>query len=62
MEKGLLLDGIALHSRGVAPRHVESAAAVESHFADAGLSLGNGTAVAAGEAADAIIAEMLVER
>jgi hypothetical protein len=62
MEKGLLFDGIALHSGGISPRHVESAATVKAHLADSGLPLGNGTAVAAGKAADALIAEILVER
>jgi hypothetical protein len=62
VKKGLLFDGIALHSGGVSPRHVESAATIEADFADAGLSFGNGTAVAAGKAAHAIIAEILGER
>jgi hypothetical protein len=62
MEERLLFDGIALHSRRVSPGDEEAAAAVEADFADAGLAFGNGAAVAAGEAADAVVIEFFVER
>jgi hypothetical protein len=55
VEKRLLLDGIALRSGDVSPGNVELAAAVEADFADAGLAFGNGAAVSAGEAAQAIV-------
>src|ERR1700721_2686088 len=49
VEEWLLLDGIALHSGNVTPGNVELAAVIEADFADAGLSIGNGAAVAAGQ-------------
>jgi hypothetical protein len=58
VEEGLLLDGIALHAGGVSPGDVEFAAAIEANFADSGLTVGDWTTVAAGEAADAVIAEI----
>ncbi len=61
VEERLLFDGIALHAGGVSPGNVERAAAVVADFADAGLAFGNGTAVAAGETADAVVVEFLVE-
>jgi hypothetical protein len=62
MEEGLFLNGVALHSGGVSPRGIESAFAVEADFTYSSLPLGNGAAVATGEAANAIVAEMLVKR
>src|SRR5271154_49853 len=62
VEEWLLLDGIALHSGGVSPRHVEGSAAVVADFADAGLTFGNGAAMTAGETADAVAFEFFVER
>ena len=56
MEERLLLDGIALHARGVSPGNVELAAAIEADFADSGLAFGNGAAVSAGKTADAAVA------
>jgi hypothetical protein len=61
MEEGLLLDGITLGSGGVAPRNIERAAAVVADLADSGLAFGYGTAVSAGETADAVVVELLVE-
>src|SRR5208282_4847034 len=61
-EERLLLDGIALHTGGVSPGHVERAAAVVADFADAGLAVGDGAAVSAGEAADAVVVELFAER
>ena len=61
VKKRLLLDGIALRSGGVSPGDVELAAAVVADLADAGLAFGDGAAVAAGEAADAVVVELLVE-
>ena len=46
---------------GVSPGDIERAAAVEADLAYAGLAFGNGTAVAAGEAADAAVVQFLVE-
>jgi hypothetical protein len=62
MEERLLLDGIALHTRGISPWHIELAAAVKAHFAYAGLSLGDRAAMTAREASDAIVAEILNQR
>jgi hypothetical protein len=61
MEKRLLLDGVALGAGGVSPGDVECAAAVVADFADAGLAFGDGTAMSAGEAAHAVVGELLVE-
>jgi hypothetical protein len=62
VKKGLLLDGIALHAGGVSPRNVQLASAVEADFADSRLALGDWALMAAGEAADAILAEIFDER
>jgi hypothetical protein len=62
MEKWFLLDGIALHPRRISPGNVELAAAIKTNLAHPGLSLRNGAAVTTGEAANAIMAELLVER
>jgi hypothetical protein len=61
VEERLLLDGIALSSGNVSPRYVESAAAVVADFADAGLTVRDGAAVAAGEAANPAVVEFLVK-
>jgi len=62
VEERLFFDGITLRSGGVSPGHVERAAAVVADFADAGLAFGDGTGMSAGEAADAIVVELFVER
>ena len=59
VEKGLLFDGIALHSGNITPGNVESATAVESNFAHTGLAIGNRAAVAAGVAAHPIIIQLV---
>jgi hypothetical protein len=61
MEEGLLLDGIALHSADISPRHVERASLVVAYFANSGLTVGNRTAVAAGIAAHPVAIESLVQ-
>jgi len=61
MEERLLFDGIALHAGGVTPGGVEFAATVEADFADSGLAIGDRAAMAAGETADAVVAEILDE-
>jgi len=61
MKERLLLNGIALHSANIAPGHVESPTLVVAHLADPGLALGNGAAMPAGVAANAIAVELLVE-
>ena len=61
VEERFLFDGIALHAGGVSPGNIQCAAAVEADFADAGLTIGDGAAVAAREAANAVAAEMLVK-
>jgi hypothetical protein len=58
MEERLLLDGVALHSGNIAPGNVESAAAIEANLADAGLAVGNRTAVSAGIATNAIAIQL----
>ena len=55
MEEWFFLDRIALGSRRVSPRYVELAAAVEANFSNSGLPFGNRAAMAAGEAAQAIV-------
>jgi hypothetical protein len=61
VEKRFFLDGIALRAGGVSPGNVEGAAAVVADFADTGLAFGDGTAVSAGEATDAVVGESFVE-
>jgi hypothetical protein len=61
VEEWFLLDGVALGSGSVSPGDVESAGAVEADFADSGLAFGDGAAVSAGEAADAVVVEFFVE-
>ena len=61
MEERLLLDGVALHAGGVSPRDIEFATAIEADLADSGLTVGDRAAVAAGEAAHAIVSERLDE-
>ena len=60
MEKGLLLDRIALHSSDVSPRNVELSAAVKADFADSNLSISDGAAMPTSEAADPIPFNFLV--
>jgi hypothetical protein len=50
-----------LHPGGVSPGDVEFASAVIADFADAGLAVGNRATVAAGEAADAVVLELLAK-
>jgi hypothetical protein len=60
MEERLLLDGIALHSAHIPPRHVEGAALVVTYLANSRLTVRDGTAVTAGVAAHPIAIELLV--
>jgi hypothetical protein len=62
VEEWLFFDGVALHAGGVSPGNVERTGAVVADFADAGLAFGDRAAMAAGEAADAVVFEFLVER
>jgi hypothetical protein len=62
MEKRFLFDGVALQSSGISPRNVERTTAIEADLADAGLTLGNRAAMAAGETANTIVVEFFVER
>src|SRR5258708_1685374 len=61
MEERLLLDGIALSSGNVSPGNVERAPAVVADFTDTRLAVGDGAAVAAGEAANPAMVELLVQ-
>ena len=61
VEKRLLFYGITLHAAHVAPGHVEHAALVVAHLADSGLTIRNGTAVAAGIAAHPVAIELVVQ-
>src|ERR1700722_2051142 len=61
VEEGLLLNGIPLSPADVSPGHVERSAAVVTHLADAGLSIRDGAAVPAGEAAYAIAIQLFVK-
>jgi hypothetical protein len=61
VEEWFLLDWIALGSGGVSPGDIEGTSAVVADFADSGLAFGDGTAVSAGEAAQAVVIELFVE-
>src|SRR5260370_28226623 len=58
VEEGLLLDGVTLNSGNIAPGNIERATVIEANLADAGLSLGNWAAVAAGIAAHSIAIQL----
>jgi hypothetical protein len=62
VEEWLFFDGIALYPGGVTPGDVKRTAPVVADFAYAGLAFGNGTAVAAGKTANAVIVQFFVER
>jgi hypothetical protein len=62
VEERFFFDGIALHARGVAPRHVKRSATVVADFAYAGLAIGNRAAMTAGKTADAIVVQFFVKR
>jgi hypothetical protein len=61
VKERLLLDRVTLGSGSVSPGDVERAAAIVADFADAGLAFGDGAAVAAGEAAHAVVLKLLVK-
>jgi hypothetical protein len=62
MKERLLLNGIALHACRVSPGDIKFATAIEAHFAYSCLSVRDGAAVATGEAANAVVAEILDQR
>ena len=62
MKEGLLLDWIALGSRGVSPWNIQRPTAVVANFADSGLAFGNGAAMSASEAAHTVVLEFFVEK
>jgi hypothetical protein len=59
MKEGLLLDGIALHASGVAPRNINRAGAVETDLADSRLTLRNRATMSTRVTANAIVPEIL---
>jgi len=61
VEKGLLLDWIALDATDISPGNIEFAATVVTDFADASLAFGDGAGMSAGVAAEAIAVEGLNE-
>src|SRR5664280_2669529 len=61
VEEWFLFDGIALHPADVPPGHLEHSALVESHLANTGLSVGNGAAVSAREAAHTVAVKLLAQ-
>jgi len=61
VEEWLLFDWIALGAGGVSPGDVKRATAVVADFADSGLAFGDGAAMSAGETAQAVVVELLVE-
>src|SRR6202035_974974 len=61
MKEWLLLDRVALGSGSVSPGDIERAAAVVADFADTGLAVWDGAAMAASEAAYAVVVELLVK-
>src|ERR1700731_3036883 len=58
VEKWLLLDRIALHSRNIAPGNVKCAAEVKTNFADPRLPVGNRAAMSTGIAAHTIAIQL----
>jgi hypothetical protein len=60
MEERFLLDGIALYAAHVTPWNIERATLVVTYFADSGLTIGNGTAVAASETTYPVAIKLLV--
>ena len=52
VEERLFFDGIALDAADISPGHEQPAVAVEPHFANADVSLGNRTRMAARVAAE----------
>jgi hypothetical protein len=61
VKERLLLDGIALNTADVTPRHVQGATPVETHFANPRLPFWDGTTVPAGVTADAFVVKRLPE-
>jgi len=61
VEEGLFLDGIALYTANIAPRHIQRTAAVVAHLADAGLAVGDRATMAAGITADTVAVELFVQ-
>jgi hypothetical protein len=61
VKKWLLLHGIALGSRRIAPGDIKRAAAVVTNFAHTGLTFRDGTAMSASEATHAAVLELLIE-
>src|SRR6266568_6002540 len=61
VKKRFLLDGIALHAANIAPRNIKLATLVVANFADSRLAFCNWTAMSAGEAANAISLDLLVQ-
>jgi hypothetical protein len=61
MEKRFLFNRIALHARGISPRHVQLSTAVEPNLADSNLSFGNRATMPARVAANPVAIEFFVE-
>ena len=61
VEERLLLDRIALHAADIAPGHLQAAALVEAHLADADRADRERAAVAAGHAPQTAVGQLLVE-
>jgi methylmalonyl-CoA mutase cobalamin-binding subunit len=61
VEERFLLDRIALHGADISPGHEEGATLVVTYFADSGLTIRNGTAVTAGEAAYPVAVKFFVQ-
>ena len=61
MKERFFLYGIALDATDIAPRHIEFAGPVESDLTNPRPSVRDGTAMATGKTADALIVELLVK-
>jgi hypothetical protein len=61
VEERFFLNRIALGAGCVSPGNIEGAAAVIANLANAGLAVGDGTAMAAGEATHAVVVELFVK-
>ena len=61
VEERLLFNGIALHAADVSPGNIKLSSLIEANFADAGLCVGDGTTVSAGETAHAITIKFFVK-
>ncbi len=61
VKEGFFFNGIALHAAYISPRHIKRSTLIEADFADAGLAIGNGTAMSAGKTTQPIAIKFFIE-